>query len=349
MYNVRFEGKNCLATGQIRSHKAFLVLENEMRHRSWQNRSEEEMTRDLEEYMKRHPCILDQASGFLRRNAWLYQVCILSTTTIAAFINYSYALSLPFSLFQIACWSVVLLLDYLTYGLLCTHPPSLASSSLECDEDATKNSYCDFCESWRPPRASHCRDCDKCVLARDHHCPWIGQCVGDGNLHNFLLYLIYTACLCCCGINLTLSHFFSIPLSSLTLCLLSFSICVFGLCTSSFLLFRTVILVSRNFTKVEMKRMLSTKHEPQNIELGVLPVEARAPTEKQGGGLAPRLPASPPVVIEPSLSLYLYSEPSPFSKDWKSNFRERLQYSGNMEGVTGTLSFFFWFVVPEFH
>jgi hypothetical protein len=31
----------------------------------------------------------------------------------------------------------------------------------------------------------HCYDCDICIKGHDHHCPWTGKCIGEGNIQYF--------------------------------------------------------------------------------------------------------------------------------------------------------------------
>ncbi|KAF3572041.1 hypothetical protein F2Q69_00061636 [Brassica cretica] len=44
-----------------------------------------------------------------------------------------------------------------------------------------RNLTCGYCHVEQPPRAKHCHDCDRCVLQFDHHCVWLGTCVGQKN------------------------------------------------------------------------------------------------------------------------------------------------------------------------
>jgi hypothetical protein len=40
----------------------------------------------------------------------------------------------------------------------------------------------------RPAEARHCRACNACILELDHHCPWIGKCVGKYTLTAFWVF-----------------------------------------------------------------------------------------------------------------------------------------------------------------
>lgn len=96
----------------------------------------------------------------------------------------------------------VALTIYFLVRTMRTDPGVVHSRSLDNDKvlsllctrgEPTEDDYCTSCLVRKPLRSKHCRVCNQCVARFDHHCPWTGTCIGVGNHHLFVGYLVFLA------------------------------------------------------------------------------------------------------------------------------------------------------------
>ena len=85
----------------------------------------------------------------------------------------------------------------LTLVLICYYSsfllnPGLVLNKVPNDENP---SYCAICKVYYNynKKVSHCTFCDVCVEGMDHHCVWVGKCVGKKNLKPFYGILVSVA------------------------------------------------------------------------------------------------------------------------------------------------------------
>lgn len=70
-----------------------------------------------------------------------------------------------------------------------------SSFGFVADLNIPPNRGCDVCGIKQLPyRARHCKECNKCVRKFDHHCFWVGGCVGELNHGKFFAFCFLQSC-----------------------------------------------------------------------------------------------------------------------------------------------------------
>ncbi|XP_010487785.1 PREDICTED: protein S-acyltransferase 11-like [Camelina sativa] len=92
-----------------------------------------------------------------------------------------------------ACLAISTLSTFILVAFKCAGiPPTILYGTHPGVGNSALNNYtfCNYCSKPKSPRTHHCRTCRMCVLDMDHHCPFIGNCVGAGNHKQFIAFLI---------------------------------------------------------------------------------------------------------------------------------------------------------------
>ena len=112
-------------------------------------------------------------------------VIVLSVYLYKSFIN----ISSQFMIFgYFICLFVIIIFYYSSFLL----NPGLVLNKISNNENC---SYCGICKVYYNynQKVSHCTFCDVCIEGFDHHCVWVGKCIGKNNIKPFYGILIAVA------------------------------------------------------------------------------------------------------------------------------------------------------------
>ncbi|KAJ3673902.1 hypothetical protein LUZ60_005894 [Juncus effusus] len=129
---------------------------------------------------------------------WAVYPILFSTSTLTGIFHMTIATILSISTLSTFCMAAFKSAGR-PPGIIWGSYPSVGKDGLE------NNMFCIYCERPKPPRAHHCRSCRMCVMDMDHHCPFIGNCVGSANHLSFVLFLI-SVIISCTYVTITATY-----------------------------------------------------------------------------------------------------------------------------------------------
>jgi hypothetical protein len=141
-------------------------------------------------------------------------------------LTYINTLSTTTSQFQNVISNLLIFLLLWSYYKCCTTNSFLTPNTTSNNLQPISN--CTICRHSKPIRTHHCRKCNKCVLKMDHHCPWVGHCIGKKNYKYYVLFLSYTVLSLCDAVFASIQILYS---SFQTKNYFLFSICIISITT----------------------------------------------------------------------------------------------------------------------
>ena len=89
------------------------------------------------------------------------------------------------------CIYFVFLISYLITALINPGYPLHDDDTIN-NKNKNKTGYCNVCKIFLSleKKTNHCKFCNICIEGWDHHCPWIGKCIGKNILISFFIFVV---------------------------------------------------------------------------------------------------------------------------------------------------------------
>ncbi|OQR85464.1 vacuolar amino acid transporter [Achlya hypogyna] len=154
--------------------------------------------------------LFQNKSRLIRAVSWIpvTLVAMLITLEYYVFIQYHIRAKLRDGndptglLLEFLLFNTLVALIVVCYFRVVTTDPGFVNDAMaeklriEALEIGLEMPMCRACTKPKPVRAHHCSVCRMCVMKMDHHCPWVGNCVGLANYKYFYLFVLYGALGC---------------------------------------------------------------------------------------------------------------------------------------------------------
>ncbi|KAM3142365.1 hypothetical protein pb186bvf_005522 [Paramecium bursaria] len=120
-----------------------------------------------------------------------YQLFFVTFTAFTLFGLWALYVLICLEKYLYFTFSLIALLAQLTnYACVALRDPGIASNLIESDQ---RTWFCKQCNRRQEFTTRHCKECDLCIKKFDHHCPWVGKCIGGNNLQEFYSFIYSTA------------------------------------------------------------------------------------------------------------------------------------------------------------